>query len=263
MELIDTHTHIYEPEFDEDRRQTMERAAEAGVGRLLFPAIDSGSHERMLAVCRDYPGRCLPMMGLHPTSVNDNPQWRRELDTVERMLAAPPVERFYGVGEIGLDLYWSADWEREQTEALHAQIELALKYGLPVAIHTRNAWPQMLEVLACYRGRGLRGVMHAFCDSEEHYRRVKRLGGFKFGLGGVTTYKKGGGAELVPRMELEDMVLETDSPYLPPVPFRGRRNESAYIPYICEHIARLKGVAAEAVAEATTRNAVELFGLEA
>ncbi len=259
MILTDTHCHLYEPEFDGDREVAFTRAQEAGVERMLLPAIDSASHERMLALSRRHP-ECLPMMGLHPTSVNDNPHWREELATVERMLAAPPAGGFCGVGEIGLDFYWSSDFRREQCEAFRAQIELALHYDLPIAVHTRNAWPEMVQTIESYRGRGLRGVFHAFSEGVEVYRRLRASGDFLFGIGGAVTYKKSPVAATVADIPLEELLLETDCPYLTPVPHRGRRNEPAYIVYTCRHVAELKGLTPEETAAATTKNARLMFG---
>jgi len=259
MILTDTHCHLYEPEFDGDREAAFTRAQEAGVERMLLPAIDSASHERMFALSRRHP-ECLPMMGLHPTSVNDNPRWREELATVERMLAAPPAGRFCGVGEIGLDFYWSSDFRREQIEALRAQIELALHYDLPIAVHTRNAWPEMIETIESYRGRGLRGVFHAFSEGPEVYRRLRASGDFLFGIGGVVTYKKSTVAATVVDIPLEELLLETDCPYLTPVPRRGQRNEPAYVVHTCRRVAELKGLTPEETAAATTKNARRMFG---
>lgn len=259
MILTDTHCHLYEPEFDEDREAAFTRAREAGVERMLLPAIDSASHERMLALSRRHP-ECLPMMGLHPTSVNDNPQWREELAAVERMLAAPPAGGFCGVGEIGLDFYWSSDFRREQCEAFRAQIELALHYGLPIAVHTRNAWPEMVQTIESYRGRGLRGVFHAFSEGVEVYRRLRASGDFLFGIGGVVTYRKSTVAAAVAEIPLDELLLETDCPYLTPVPHRGERNEPAYIVHTCRRVAELKGLTPEETAAATTKNARRMFG---
>lgn len=260
--MIDTHAHIYEPEFDTDREEVILRAREAGVGHMLLPAIDSESHERLFALCRNHPQDCTPMMGLHPTSVNDNPRWRSELERVERYLKTPPegIGRFCAVGEIGLDFYWSSNFRNEQGEAFRRQIDLALEHGLPIAVHTRAAWPEMVRTIENYRGRGLRGVFHAFADTEETFRRLKDCGDFVFGIGGVVTFKKSALAEVVHAMDLCDIVLETDSPYLTPAPFRGRRNEPAYVRYICEKVAELKGLTPEEVAAATTANAERLFG---
>ncbi|WP_418982433.1 TatD family hydrolase [Alistipes sp.] len=263
MRLIDTHSHLYEPEFDPDREAALARATAAGVGRLLLPAIDSASHERLFELCRSHPGQCIPMMGLHPTSVNDNPRWREELALVERYLETPParIGRFCAVGEIGLDLYWSRDFEAEQTEAFRRQIDLALQHDLPIAVHTRDAWPETLALLREYRGQGLRGVLHAYSDGLETYRELKNCGDFFFGIGGVVTFKKSKLAETVQQMELANLVLETDCPYLTPAPHRGERNESAYVRLVCDKVAELKEVTAEEVAAATTANAVRLFGL--
>ena len=265
MNLIDTHSHLYDPEFDEDREEAFARAAEAGVGRLLLPAIDSESHDRLFDLCRQHPQRCVPMIGLHPTSVNDNPRWQEELELVEQLLAAPPegIPSFCAIGEIGLDFYWSRDFREQQTEAFHRQIELALQYDLPIAVHTRNAWPETVALMREYAGRGLRGVFHAYSDTLETYRELRSLGDFRFGIGGVVTFKKSLLAAIVPEMELDDLVLETDCPYLTPVPYRGQRNESGYIPYICNKIAALKGTTPEEVAAATTRNARRMFGFDA
>ncbi len=262
MKLTDTHSHLYEPEFDQDREEALARAAEAGVQRLLLPAIDSASHERLFDLCRRHPQQCVPMMGLHPTSVNDNPRWREELALAEHYLASPPegIARFCAVGEIGLDLYWSRDYRQEQYEAFRRQIDLSLAYGLPIAVHTRDAWPETAELMRTYRGRGVRGVFHAFSDSAETYRELKNYGDFAFGIGGVVTFRKSKLADVVREMDLCDIVLETDCPYLTPVPHRGERNESAYVRFVCEKVAELKGLTPEEVATATTANAERIFG---
>lgn len=262
MKLTDTHSHLYEPEFDDDREEALARAAEAGVQRLLLPAIDSASHERLFDLCRRHPQQCVPMMGLHPTSVNDNPRWREELALAEHYLASPPegIARFCAVGEIGLDLYWSRDYRQEQYEAFRRQIDLSLAYGLPIAVHTRDAWPETAELMRTYRGRGVRGVFHAFSDTAETYRELKNYGDFAFGIGGVVTFRKSKLADVVREMDLCDIVLETDCPYLTPVPHRGERNESAYVRFVCEKVAELKGLTPEEVATATTANAERIFG---
>lgn len=261
MKLIDTHSHLYAPEFDTDREEALTRAKAEGVGRLLLPAIDSESHERLFDLCRRHPGQCIPMMGLHPTSVNDNPRWREELALVERYLQTPPegIRGFCAVGEIGLDLYWSRDFCEQQTEAFRRQIDLALQHGLPIAVHTRDAWPETVALVREYRGKGIRGVFHAFSDGIETYRELKACGDFLFGIGGVVTFKKSRLAEVVREMELRDIVLETDCPYLTPAPHRGQRNESAYVHYVCEKVAQLKGLTPEEVAAATTANAERTF----
>lgn len=264
MKLIDTHSHLYDVAFDTDRDEAFARAVETGVGRLLLPAIDSESHAQLFDLCRQHSDRCIPMMGLHPTSINENPRWREELALVERYLAAPPegIARWCAVGEIGLDLYWSRTAQSEQTEAFRRQVDLALYYGLPIAVHVRDAWPETLEVIRAYRGRGLRGVFHAFSDTVETYRELRETGDFRFGVGGVVTFKKSKVADVVREMSLGDIVLETDCPYLTPVSHRGERNESAYVRLVCEKVAELKGLAPEEVAAATTATAEALFGLK-
>ena len=269
IRLIDTHSHIYEPEFDDDRTEVVERAIAAGVDRLLLPAIDTHSHARMLDLARAYPSNCYPMMGLHPTSVNENPTWREELTEVETFLRQPPEGvRLVAVGEIGLDYYWSQDYVEDQREAFVAQLRLAAELDLPVAIHTRSAWGDMCEIIeretaaARERGERLRGVFHAFSEDVETYKRLKACGDFLFGIGGVVTFKKSALAETVREMSPEDLLLETDCPYLTPVPHRGKRNESSYIPYICTRVAELTNCTVEQIAEQTTRNAERIFGLE-
>lgn len=258
--MIDTHSHIYAEEFDEDREEAIARAHNAGVELLLLPDIDAESRPRMLELAAAHPESCLPMAGFHPTSVNDNPHWRNEIDDVERLLREPPT-RLYGVGEIGLDLYWSQEFYKEQREALHAQIELALEHNLPVVIHTRSAYREMLDALATYRGRGLRGVLHAYADSVDMARKISTLGEWMFGIGGVVTFKNAGLDKVVAELPTELLLLETDCPYLTPVPHRGKRNESAYIEHVCRKIAELHGTTFEVIDTITTHNARQLFNI--
>lgn len=261
--LIDTHSHIYDEAFDDDRNEVIERARAEGVERIILPAIDGESNERLFDLCRACGDYVVPLMGLHPTSVNDNPHWREELAEVERLLQAPPqgIERFYGVGEIGLDLYWSRDWQAEQTEAFRVQVELALAHNLPIVVHTRDAWEEMAEVVEAYAGRGLRGIFHAYSSDAAMYERLRKCGDFVFGIGGVVTFKKSAVAEVVKHMRLEDLVVETDAPYLTPAPHRGTRNESSYVRFVAAKIAELKGVDYEEVAMQTTMNAKRIFNL--
>lgn len=261
--LIDTHSHIYEPEFDSDREQALQRCIEHDVQMLLLPAIDGESYERMFDLARQHPQMVRPMMGLHPTSVNENPHWQRDLAQVEAFLQQPPqgVERFWGVGEIGLDFYWSKDYKEEQIAAFEAQVEMAIKYDLPIVVHTRDAWAEMCEVMEKFAGRGVRGVFHAFSDDVDSYQKLKKCGDFLFGVGGVVTFKKSKLAEVVKQMDLADIILETDCPYLTPVPHRGERNESSYVRFICAKVAELKDVDYQLVADQTTANAKRIFKL--
>ena len=261
--LIDTHSHIYEPEFDSDREQALQRCIEHDVQMLLLPAIDGESYERMFDLARQHPQMVRPMMGLHPTSVNENPHWQRDLAQVEAFLQQPPqgIDRFWGVGEIGLDFYWSKDYKEEQIAAFEAQVEMAIKYDLPIVVHTRDAWVEMCEVMEKFAGRGVRGVFHAFSDDVDSYQKLKKCGDFLFGVGGVVTFKKSKLAEVVKQMDLADIILETDCPYLTPVPHRGERNESSYVRFICAKVAELKDVDYQLVADQTTANAKRIFKL--
>ncbi|MFI3331812.1 MAG: TatD family hydrolase [Rikenellaceae bacterium] len=259
MEFVDTHAHLYSDAFDEDRAEVVRRAQEAGVTRLLLPDVDSESRAALEAMSEEY-GCCTPMVGLHPTSINENPAWREELAAVESLLAQGS-EGYCAVGEIGIDLYWSQEWEAEQREAFVAQIEMALRYGLPVAIHSRDAWEAIIEELTPFASRGVRGVIHAFTGSIEHYRTLLTLGDFVFGIGGVVTFKKSALAPVVAEMSLNHIVLETDAPYLIPTPHRGKRNESSYIPLIAATVADLHATSLAQVAEVTTANAARIFSL--
>lgn len=269
MTLIDTHSHLYEAEFDADRAHAYARALDAGVAAQLLPAIDARSDRRLFDLCRSHPESCFAMMGLHPTSVNDNPAWREELSRVERYLLAPPpgIERFYAVGEIGLDFYWSDAFAAAQTEAFVAQLRLAARLDLPAAIHTRAAREAMCRTIeaesqrARDRGERLRGVFHAFAEDAATCERLCACGDFYFGIGGMVTFKKSAAAETVRSLPLERILLETDCPYLTPAPYRGQRNEPAYVRLVCGKVAALKGAAAEEVAAVTTANALKLFGI--
>lgn len=256
MELTDTHSHIYDESFDEDRDEAVARAAEAGVTTLILPGISSAEHDRMIACADRYPGTAFPCIGLHPTDVEGN--WREEMDFVMEHL---PDRRFYAIGEIGLDFYWSREFEAEQKEVFAEQLEIAAGNGLPVLIHSRNATDAVFEVLENVKGLELKGIFHAFSGSYETYRRCLDYGDFKFGIGGVCTYKKAGVAEVIPRMSLQDIVLETDCPWLTPVPHRGERNESSYIKIIAEKVAELRGATIGDIAAATTSTARKLFSL--
>lgn len=253
--FTDTHAHLYLEEFDTDRDQVMQRAGQAGVNHLFLPNIDSGSVSQMLGLCSSWPHLCYPMMGLHPTSVKAN--FTEELNIVKQYLADKKY-LFYGVGEIGIDLYWDKTFEQEQTAAFNMQLDLALEYSLPVAIHTRNSMEVTLGIIEGRNDKGLRGVFHCFSGDVVQAQRAVNLG-FYLGIGGVITYKKSGLADVAAAMPLESLLLETDAPFLPPVPHRGRRNEPSYIPLIAQKIAEIKGVSLEEVAEVTTKNAIKLF----
>jgi TatD DNase family protein len=256
VEYIDTHAHLYLPEFDADRESVVETALYRGVKRILLPNIDSTTIDPMNKLAEQFPGACYPMMGLHPTSVKDN--FREELDRVEKELSR---RSYCAIGEIGIDMYWDKTHLKEQNIAFSAQLDLALKYNLPVAIHARESFNEILYILNGFRNTDLRGVFHAFTGTVEIAQNVVSRG-FLIGIGGIITYKNSSLPEVIQETDLSHIILETDSPFLTPVPFRGKRNESSYIPYIAEAIGRIKDTAPEEVARVTTANACKLFQLD-
>lgn len=253
--FVDTHTHLFCEEFNQDREAVVERAVAAGVTRLCLPAINLGSMSPLLEMCERFPGQCLPMIGLHPTDVTAD--YKKDLQELERILFAD--DRFVAVGEVGLDFYWSEEFRSEQIDAFEEQIGWACRAGLPLAIHSRNAFKELSAVMDGHRADGLRGVFHCFSGTADEAAELLTHEGFFLGVGGVLTYKKSPLPQVLATVPLERIVLETDSPYLPPVPFRGKRNESAYIPYIAETLAQIYGCTVEKVAEVTTQNAERLF----
>jgi len=253
MKLIDTHCHLYLPEFVPDIAEVMQRAAANGVDLFYLPAIDSGSMEVMLDLEKKYPGKCIAMSGLHPCSVKDN--YLQELKLVEESLQQ---RKFAAVGEIGLDFYWHRSFEQQQYEVFHRQIEWALQYDIPIVIHSRESMQQSIEVVKEHQHGNLQGIFHCFSGSYELAKQIIDLG-FYLGIGGVLTYKKSGLAEVLKNVDLENIVLETDAPYLTPVPFRGKRNESSYLIHIAQKLAEVKGVSIEEVAAITTANAQKIF----
>ena len=258
MNFIDTHAHLYAEEFDPDRDAVIQNAVEKGVSRLLIPAIDRNYYERMMSVTDRHSEYCFPMIGLHPTSVRAN--FREELDFIKETLEKNR-ERFYGIGEIGIDLYWDKTYVDEQTSAFNYQLDLAIEYQLPVAIHTRNSFEIAIKVIREKNNPELKGVFHCFSGSVEQAQQAMELG-FMLGIGGIITYKNSGLQKVVEDTGLTHLVLETDAPYLPPAPYRGQRNESAYIPVIAKKVAEIKNVSINEVAEITTLNALTLFKID-
>ena len=255
MILIDTHCHLYLRECKEDIDHIISRAENAGVRKFYLPAIDSSETDNILLLEKQFPGRCMAMIGLHPCSVKAD--YKAELDQVSEWLSR---RKFAAVGEIGLDLYWDKSFIKEQHEAFRTQIEWSLNYDLPIAIHTRNAMAETIAVVKEYVQLGARGIFHCFSGNYEEAKDVIDAG-YYLGIGGVLTYKNSGLAEVVDKIGLEHMVLETDTPYLAPVPFRGKRNESSYLKYIAEKLALIKNVSVEEVAAITTANAEKIFPL--
>ncbi|MFO7369085.1 MAG: TatD family hydrolase [Bacteroidales bacterium] len=253
---IDTHAHLYLTEFDDDREKVVESALKQDVQKILLPNIDSTSISSMNNMVDAFPGICYAMMGLHPTSVKEN--YKDELEIVEKELKK---KTYVGIGEIGIDLYWDKTFLQEQRNAFAAQLDLSLRHHLPVVIHARESFSEILDVLEGYRNKGLKGIFHAYTGDVETAKKVTGMG-FMLGIGGILTYKKSTLPEVVRETDLHMLVLETDSPYLTPVPFRGKRNESAHIPYIAEAIGQIKNLPLNEVASVTTQNVLNLFSLD-
>lgn len=256
--MIDTHTHLYDEAFAGDFQETLTRAVEAGVSHFIFPGIDSSVHYRMTECAGMSGGLASMATGLHPTSVNSD--WKKELDFVASRLGDGG---WVAIGEIGLDRHWSDGFFKEQEEVFRTQMLWAAEAGLPVIIHVRDAHDALFDILDGLKEKGInmKGVFHAFSGSIETYRRIKKYGTFKIGIGGVITYKNAGIAETVRDIPLEDILLETDSPWLTPVPYRGKRNESSYLGLIAAKIAAVKGTTPQEVDRITTINSKSLFNL--
>ena len=255
--MIDTHCHLYDEAFDDDRDLAVGRAVAAGVSLMLLPGIDSQSHAAQEALEAAYPQYFRQMMGLHPTSVTAD--FEPELSIVEQKLFQPE-HRYVGVGEIGLDLYWDKTYLEEQKEVLRRQMRWARQLDLPVCLHVRKAYNELFGLLRDLNFGTYKGVMHCFGGSVQEAHKAVEMG-FHLGIGGVVTFKNATMAEVVAAVPLQSLVLETDAPYLAPVPYRGKRNESAYIPVIADKIAQIKGVTLDEVAEVTTESACQLFSL--
>jgi TatD DNase family protein len=253
MELIDTHCHLYDPALAEDIDAVMSRAMGAGVGRFYLPAIDRESEAALLNLEKRYPENCFAMQGLHPCSVKADVE--EALQHVGQSLTG---RRFAAVGETGLDFYWDRSFEKEQYHAFHRQIEWALAYDLPIVIHSRDSISQTIAVVREHQQGNLRGIFHCFNEDEESAKKIIELG-FFMGIGGTLTYKNSKLPVVLRNIGLENIVLETDAPYLPPAPFRGKRNESSYIVYVAEKMAEIKGISLEEVAGITTANALKIF----
>jgi TatD DNase family protein len=255
MQFIDTHTHLYLPEFDTDRDEAVNRAIGSGISKMLLPNIDIWSVDQMLSAVIRYPGICYPMIGLHPTSVKDD--YVSQLDKLENLITK---HRFIAIGEIGIDLYWDKTFLKEQLIAFRRQITFSLENGLPVVIHSRDSFPQVFSVLDEFEGKGLKGVFHAFTGDHKDAEKAIRHG-FKLGIGGIVTFKNSGLDKIVEETGPENIILETDSPYLAPVPHRGKRNESSYICIINRKLAEIFGMSEEETASLIYLNSTRLFKL--
>jgi TatD DNase family protein len=255
MKLIDTHTHLYLPEFDNDRENIVKKALHAGVEKMFLPNIDSGTINGMMQMCIDYPGNLYPMMGLHPGSVKEN--YLEEIAIITKNLSQGG---YIAIGETGIDLYWDKTFKVQQFDAFEKQINLALELNLPIVIHSRNSFTEIFAILDKYSGSGLRGVFHSFTGGISETEKI--LGyDFYFGINGIVTFKNSGLDKVIPHIPLNRILLETDSPYLSPVPKRGGRNESSHTVYINEFLAKIYNKSSGYFAEITSANAEELFKL--
>ncbi len=257
MEFIDTHSHLFVEQFDEDRDLVVQRARSAGVKHLFLPNIDGDSVQALLHTVAEYPGYCTPMVGLHPTSVNAS--YEVELDNIHTLL----IENkgfFAAIGEVGVDLYWDRTFRQQQLHAFSQQIVWAKELGLPLAIHSREAFAETYETVSSHAGEGLSGVFHSFGGSREEAEKLLSIPDFYLGINGVVTFKKSTLPQVLRQVvPLERVVLETDCPYLAPVPYRGKRNESSYLPLVAERLAQVYEVPVAVVAQVTTQNAEKLF----
>ena len=254
MNIIDSHCHPYSSDFDEDRDSMIQRAKHNGVSRIYMPAIDSSTHQKMIDLEALYPGYCIAMMGLHPCDVKSE-TYKEELAIVKNWLDKRP---FAAIGEIGLDFYWDKTTIEIQRYAFDLQMQWALEMDMPIVIHARESTPECIEMVKPFADKGLRGIFHCFGGSAEEAKAIVDLG-FLLGIGGVFTFKKANMAEHLKDLSIEHIVLETDSPYLAPVPYRGKRNESSYLPYILHALSQSKGIEPEKIAEITANNALKLF----
>jgi TatD DNase family protein len=255
MILTDSHAHLYLEQFDSDRHDVIRHAIEQDVRYMILPNIDKDSIVPMMQLVKDFPENCFPMMGLHPTSVNN--EYSIHLEAVRDWLKK---DKFYAIGEMGIDLYWDKTFFKEQQEAFRQQVSLALEYDLPLVIHSRNSFDEIFWLLDEVYKPELKGVFHCFTGNLEQAEHITGMG-FLLGIGGVLTYKNSGLAEVVEKVPLEHLLLETDAPFLAPVPYRGNRNESAFIKNIAGKLAEIKGIRIEDVANITTKNAIDLFKL--
>ncbi len=253
MIYIDTHTHLYDEQLNPDEDAMVQRAVNGGVAKMYMPNCDSSTVSSMLRIADKWAQNCFPMMGLHPTYVKDN--YKQELDSVKQWLGK---RKFYGVGEIGLDYYWDLTYKAQQIEAFELQIDWALEYDLPIIIHSRESIQDCIDIVKKKQNGKLKGIFHCFGSSIIEARQITELS-FYMGIGGVVTFKKSNLPEVLKETGLSNIVLETDAPYLAPLPYRGKRNESAYIPLIAGQIATITGMPVEEVATITTRNAEMVF----
>lgn len=255
MRLTDTHAHLFLPEFNADRDDVIKRAIDKGISKCFLPNIDVSTIPSLLKTCDTFPVNCFPMMGLHPCSVNAN--YKQQLAEIKEWLGK---RKFYAIGETGIDLYHDTTFIEEQKQAFQTQVEWAKELNLPIIIHCRNSFNEVIEIIARLHNSRLKGIFHCFTGTPEEAKKIMDLKSFKMGIGGVVTYKNSALPNVLKDIPLSYIVLETDSPYLTPVPFRGKRNESSYLPYVAHKLSEIYSLPAEKIAESTTQNAADIFG---
>ncbi len=254
MILTDTHTHLYSKEFDADRTILIQKAIDSGISRMFMPNVDSDSIPGMFLVEKQFPENCFAMMGLHPCSVGSN--YQQELQVVEYWLNK---RKFVAIGEIGIDLYWDKTFIAQQQDAFRMQIQLAKKHELPYVIHARNSFDEVMEIVSEFKNDHLKAIFHCFSGTIEQAEQIVEMKNFKLGIGGVVTFKNSGLDKVVEAIDLKHLVLETDAPYLAPVPFRGKTNQPEYLLVVAQKIAEIKNISLEEVVEVTTQNSVDVF----
>ena len=255
MILTDTHTHLYSKDFDPDRSELIETAIKSGIKRFFLPNVDSESIPGMFQMEKQFPDNCFAMMGLHPCSVNST--YQDELQVVKHWLSK---RKFIGIGEIGIDLYWDKTFIQEQQDAFRTQIQLAKENNLPYVIHSRDSFNEVMEIVGEFKNDAIKAIFHCFSGNVQQAEEVIAAGNFKLGIGGVVTFKNSGLDKVVEVIDLKHLVLETDAPYLAPMPYRGKRNKPDYLLLIAKKIAEIKNISVEEVAAVTTQNSIEVFG---
>lgn len=256
MILTDTHTHLYSKDFDIDRAELIETAIKNGIKRFFLPNVDSESIPGMFQIEKQFPDNCFAMMGLHPCSVNAT--YQDELQVVKHWLSK---RKFIGIGEIGIDLYWDKTFLVQQQDAFRTQIQLAKEYNLPYVIHSRDSFNEVMEIVCEFKNDAIKAIFHCFSGNVQQAEEVIAAGNFKLGIGGVVTFKNSGLDKVVDAIDLKHLVLETDAPYLSPMPHRGKRNEPDHLLLIAKKIAEIKNISVEEVAAVTTQNSIEVFGV--
>lgn len=254
MKFVDTHSHIFLDNFKQDIDEVIKRAVDNGVEKIYCPNVDLGTIEALDNLCAKYPTTCFPLMGIHPESIKDD--FENQLIKIDNLLS---TGKYIGVGEVGIDLYWDKTYAEQQKIAFREQVRLAKKYNLPVIIHTRNAFNEVFEVIDNENDKSLKGIFHCFTGNHKQAQKIIEYGNFKIGIGGVLTFKNSGLAEVIANVDLDNIVLETDAPFLSPAPKRGKRNEPAYLLYVAKKLAEIKNVDLELIADVTTKNAEFIY----